>query len=357
MTIVQEDIERIASVPLPWEELSGATILVTGATGFIAAYMVDTLLHLNKTLKNPCRVVALVRNYQKAAKRFAAGPNLRFAAGPNLDILVGDVCDIQPMRVNYILHAASPASPKHYLADPIGTLSPNTKGTMKLLEMARQAGFRGFLFLSSGDAALPLDPLDPRSCYGESKRMGETMCMAWARQHQVPVRIARISHTYGPGMRLEDGRVFADFTRDILGGGPIVMHSDGRARRCFCYLADTATALFTILLKGDADAYNVANPYADVSIGELADRLGRLFGLIVEKAKRAAPQALQGDTPNIDKLKALGWGPEVGIEEGFQRTVESYRGPTVEEQKAIQKASDEFWDGIQQECIAMETEQ
>ena len=349
MTIVQEDLERILSAPLPWEDFSGATILVTGAAGFIPAYMVETLLHLNKTLKNPCRVIALVRDYQKAAKRFAAGPNL--------DILVGDVCDIQHMRVNYILHAASPASPKHYLADPIGTLAPNTKGTMKLLEMSRQAGFRGFLFLSSGDAALPLDPLDPRSCYGESKRMGETMCMAWHREYGVPVRIARISHTYGPGMRLEDGRVFADFTRDILDGGPIVLNSDGRARRCFCYLSDAATALFTLLLKGTEDAYNVANPYADVNIGELADRLAKVFRLTVERAVSHIPQALQGDAPNIDKLKALGWTPEIGVEEGFQRTVESYRGTTAKEREAIQKASDEFWNDIQQECIAMETEQ
>ena len=333
-SIIQEDLARITAAPLPWEQFSGATILVTGAAGFLPTYMVETLLYLNRSgvLKKPCRVIALVRNWERASKRFRAS----YYAGsksydPKLTLQVQDVCIEFRTYANYIIHAASQASPIYYKTDPVGTLSANTLGTANMLRLAQiQSDCRGFLFMSSGDAVLPLDPLDIRSCYGESKRMGETMCMAWARQYTVPVRIARISHTYGPGMRLDDGRVFADFTRDILNGGPIVLHSDGVARRCFLYLADATIAFFTILLKGQEDAYNIANPYAEVSIGELADRLGSLFGITVEREKMEhndsyVPAVIQGDVPNIGKIRSLGWEPITGIEEGFQRTVRSYR--------------------------------
>ena len=316
------DFEKIAGAQLPWERFEGATVLVTGASGFLPAYCVETLLYLNReVLRRPCRVVALVRNSKRAKERFGDRDDL--------EIWEQDVsCSVPDISVNYVLHAASQASPVYYKADPVGTLSPNTIGTAKLLDLCRkQSECRGFLFFSSGDAALPLDPLDIRSCYGESKRMGETMCMAWYRQYGVPVRIARISHTYGPGMRLDDGRVFADFTRNILSGGPIILNSDGMARRCFLYLADATEAFFTILLNGAADAYNVCHT-EEVSIRELADRLASEFHLTFEyRAGKPnySPATIQGRQPNIDKTRALGWNPTTGIEEGFRKTVESYR--------------------------------
>jgi len=176
-----------------------------------------------------------------------------------------------------------------------------------------------------------------RSCYGESKRMGETMCVSWASQFGVPTRMVRPFHTYGPGMRLDDGRVFADFVRDILKGGPIVLHSDGRARRSFCYLADAVAGFFTVLLKGEiGQAYNVANPDGECSIGELADRLANIYnveGVYVERRARGESNYLSspigGSRPSIEKLKALGWEARTTIEEGFQRTVRSYREGTI----------------------------
>jgi UDP-glucuronate decarboxylase len=344
--IVEQDLADITSAPLAWDSFTGTTVLVTGAAGFLPAYMVETLLYLNRSrLSEPVKVVALVRNSKRAKERFAAHLD-----SPQFELLVQDVSGpistTQPF--DFIIHAASQASPIYYRTDPVGTLLANTQGTQHLLELARSHASRGFLFFSSGEiyGIVPpgsgyiaegtggwLDPTDVRSCYGESKRMGETMCAAWAQQFAVPACIARPFHTYGPGMRLDDGRVFADFVRDILHGGPIVLNSDGSAHRSFCYLADATLGFFTVLLKGTAgEAYNVANPSGECSIAELADRLASVYsahGMTVARRARTdaayMPSPILSTRPDIAKANALGWSPRYSIEEGFQRTVESYR--------------------------------
>jgi UDP-glucuronate decarboxylase len=345
--VISEDVERIVSAQLPWQALSGATVLVTGAAGFLPAYMVETLLFLNSAsiLAAPARIIGLVRNATRARTRFAPYLQRR-----DLKIVEQNVAD--PLRIDapldYVIHAASPASPAAYLADPVGTLSANVLGTHHLLNAARTHAVKSFLFFSSGaiygnlegktapigehDMGV-LDPADDRASYQESKRMGETMAVAWARQFGVPTRIVRPWHTYGPGMRLDDGRVFADFVRDALNGGPIVVKGDGRARRCFCYLADATLGFFTVLLKGgDGEAYNVANPDGECGIGQLADRLAVLYrdqGLAVAYLNRSR---FSGDClpvtpilPNVGKLERLGWRPTSSIEAGFKRTIDSYR--------------------------------
>jgi UDP-glucuronate decarboxylase len=336
--IVREDVARIVSAVVPWQDLAGATILITGAAGLLPSYLVETLVHLNTAvLPKPVRIVALVRNAATATARFR-----QHLEQGRIELLVRDVCEPLPdqLRFDYIIHAASQASPRYYGVDPVGTLAPNVVGTSNLLAAAARSPVRGFLFMSSGDVygILPestrvfgerdfghLDCATVRSCYGESKRMGETMCVAWAHQFGVPTRIARPFHTYGPGMRLDDGRVFADFVRDILAGGPIVLHSDG-----FCYIADATEAFFRILLTGETpEAYNVANAKADVSVAELAELLARQFGVRIERAPRTGdgylPSPIPFSRPDIAKIGRLGWEPATGLEEGFARTVESYR--------------------------------
>jgi nucleoside-diphosphate-sugar epimerase len=321
-------------------------VLITGAAGFLPAYIVETLLYLNRShLSRPARVIALVRNVDRVRERF-----LPYLDDPNLQILVQNVSDPLTFRepFDFVIHAASQASPVFYRTDPVGTLSANILGTWHLLEAARRHPVRGFLYFSSGEVygiikgnSGPiaehdggfLDPTDVRSCYGESKRMAETMCVAWAHQYSIPTRIVRPFHTYGPGMRLDDGRVFADFVRDILKGGPIVLRSDGSARRSFCYLADATQGFFTVLLKGQTgEAYNVANPDGECSIAELADRLAAVYrdeGMTVERHVRTdsayVPSPIVSTVPNVGKLKALNWRTSWTIEEGFRRTVDSYR--------------------------------
>ena len=344
-SIVAEDLVNITRAALPWDDFSGATALITGAAGFLPAYMVETLLYLNQNrLTKPAKVIALVRNIERARHHFADHLHRE-----DFEIVAQDVSAPLTIdaKLDYIIHAASQASPVYYRTDPVGTLSPNVMGTYHLLSAAQRHGTRGFLYFSSGEiyGIVPpgsgdiaeatggwLDPTDLRSCYGESKRMGETMCVAWARQFNVPTRIARPFHTYGPGMRLDDGRVFADFVRDILSGGPIVLNSDGTARRSFCYLADATIGFFTVLLKGaTGEAYNVANPGGECSIAELADRLAAVYadqGVTVERRVRSdaayMPSPILSTKPDIQKAKALGWEPRYGIEEGFSRTVASY---------------------------------
>ena len=345
-SIVAEDLAEIISASLPWDDFSGATVLVTGAAGFLPAYMVETLLYLNQhRLAKPAKVIALVRNLERARLHFAD-----HLQREDFQIVAQDVS--APLKIDtkldYIIHAASQASPVFYRTDPVGTLSPNVMGTYHLLSAAQRDASRGFLYFSSGEiyGIVPpgsgdiaettggwLDPTDLRSCYGESKRMGETMCVAWSRQFGIPTRIARPFHTYGPGMKLDDGRVFADFVRDILQGGPIVLNSDGSARRSFCYLADATIGFFTVLLKGaNGEAYNVANPGGECSIAELADRLAATYadqGMTVERRARLdasyMPSPILSTKPDITKAMALGWKPRYGIEEGFRRTVNSYR--------------------------------
>lgn len=346
-SIIEDDMNRIAHAHLPWECFAGTNVLVTGAAGFLPAYMVETLMFLNRSvLSKPANVTALVRNKNRATERFDD-----YKGRDDLHILVQDVSvplEIST-RFDYIIHAASNASPAAYLADPVGTFSANVLGTYHLLKAAAlDNSCKGFLFFSSGEVygavterSVPLaedeggflDPTNVRSSYGEGKRAGETMCASWMRQFGVPTRIVRPGHTYGPRMRLDDGRVYADFVRDILKGGPIIMLSDGSARRPFCYLADATLGFFTVLLKGEVgQAYNVVNPDAECSIAELAARLAAVYkdqGIYVVRKERPASAYVarsdQGTPVSVEKLRSLGWQATTTIEEGFQRTIDSYR--------------------------------
>jgi UDP-glucuronate decarboxylase len=343
--IVEEDLARICAHKLPWRQFYRKTILISGANGFVPAYMVETLLYLNETDSSiDCRVIGLVRNRQKAEKRFA-----HLLGREDFSLLVQDVCSPIAIRgnVDFIIHAASQASPKYYGNDPVGTLLPNTLGTHNLLCLAKRCGVESFLFFSSGDVYGrvsvpevpikedgygPLDPLDARSCYGESKRLGETMCAAWHRQYGIPAKIVRLAHTYGPGMALDDGRVFADFVANVVRGEDIILKSQGTAVRAFCYLADATVAFFTVLLCGaNAQAFNVGNEDCEISVLQLAKVL---IGLFPERqlAVRFSSDRTQGDTeskadrgaPDTSKVRKLGWYPTTTIEEGFRRTIASY---------------------------------
>lgn len=345
--VVTTDLQTIVRAELPWQEFSGKTVLITGANGFLPAYLVETLLYLNcQTLKEPVLVVGLVRNYDKARQRF----NL-YIENDNLRLLTQDVS--LPLKldypVHYIIHAASQASPKYYGTDPVGTLKANVVGTLNVLQLAQsQVESCKVLYFSSSEVygelmaeQLPvqenqfgyLDPTRVRSCYAESKRMGENMCVSWTSQFNVPTIIVRPFHTYGPGMALDDGRVYADFVRDVVQAKDIAMQSDGSARRAFCYLTDATIGFFTALLHGTAgQAYNVGNPTQEYSILELARIVAALAPNRKCQVKEYAP-SFDGSylpspvsrlTPDISKLMALGWHPEVGASEGFARTIANY---------------------------------
>lgn len=299
---------------------------------------------MNEISSAKLSVVGLVRNRERAVERFA-----HLGSRQDFTLVVQDVREPYdgPAPVDYIIHAASQASPKYYSLDPAGTFESNVLGTLQMLRVAKRNKSEGFLFFSSGevyghhqDTTVPvsessfgvLDPINVRSCYGEGKRAGETLCASWHAQYGIPAKVVRLSHTYGPGMRLDDGRVFADFVADIVAGRNIIMKSDGSARRPFCYLADATAAFFSVLLNGiDGEAYNVGSD-RETSILELAETLCDLFpdrGSQVERQERRPedpyiPSNQLGGHFDLSKIRSLGWEPKTDIREGFRRTVESY---------------------------------
>jgi len=341
--IIREDIQSIHQNFKFWERFKNKCVLITGANGFLPAYLVETLLALDASYNT--KVIALVRSKDKARVRFA-----HLLDHALLQIVEHDVClpYKSDTKIDFIIHAASQASPKYYGVDPVGTLSANVLGTIHQIELAREHQVEGFLYFSSGEVYgevkaedIPilettfgyLDPARVRSCYGESKRMGENICVSYYAQYGVRARIVRPFHTYGPGMALNDGRVFADFVNNIVQHQNIVLHSDGSAIRPFCYLADATLGFLTVLLNGeDGQAYNIGNPDQEHSILNLAHILVGLypdFGLQVEmKVQNTGNAYLKSpilrNSPNIGKVQQLGWQPATTVQEGFKRTINSF---------------------------------
>lgn len=348
LNIINEDVATIANRDLPWERLAGCRILVTGAAGFIGNYLTRTLLSLHRLGKvtQPIRAIAMVRDLERGRKRFAdlfQNPDFTLLPWDLNDIAIPDIGSAQ-----YILHAASRASPRYYGCDPVGTLLPNAIGTAALLEALRRSRDpRGLLFISSsevygsltGDVPLSethygtVDPTAVRSCYAESKRVGETMCVAWHFQYGIPTFIVRPFHTYGPGLTPDDGRVFADFAFNVVRNQNIVMNSDGSARRAFCYVTDAIAGFFSVLLKGEpAFPFNVANPAGELSVAELARLLVEIFPekrLSIEhrcsnENNSYIPSAISRLIPDVQRLQALGWKADVAPSEGFKRMIKAY---------------------------------
>ena len=343
-----EDTAAVLLRDLPWQKLSGLTIAVTGAGGFLGSYLVRVLLGLHAAgrVERPIRVLALVRDVDRGRERLnllADNPDLELRTWNLNDIAVPDLGDC-----HYVLHAASQASPRFYRSDPVGTLMPNAVGTASLLHaLQRCPEPRGLLFVSSsevygqvgGDRTLgetdygQLDPATVRACYAESKRLGETLCVAWHQQYGLPTYIVRPFHTYGPGLLADDGRVFADFTYNVIRGENIVMMSDGSARRAFCYASDAIAGFFTVLLNGQpASPYNVANPAGELSVMELAELLVGLYpdkGLKVESRLPPDDRNYMTSTfsrliPDVTQLSSLGWSAQVTPTQGFRRMIEAH---------------------------------
>lgn len=248
-------------------------------------------------------------------------------------------------RPTYIIHAASNASSQFYGTDPIGTTLPNFLGTYNLLKWSRKLDVKSILFVSSGEVYGVTDkdyidendfgvsnPTDIRYCYGESKRMGECLCKIFNYQYDIPVKIARLGHTYGPTMDyLHDKRVFSEFVKNIVERENIVIKSDGKPMRAFCYVADAIDGFFKILINGiNGEAYNVTNKNGLISINDLAKLLINIFNdrnLKIEYRKRDCNEEYiesnvkKHNVPDSYKLEQLGWKIKYDIKEGFNRTV------------------------------------
>jgi nucleoside-diphosphate-sugar epimerase len=344
--IIQDDLANIAAQALPWQDLANRHVILTGATGLWGRFILYSLLYLNDHQNLNIKITAIVRNPDRAHEIFNAvkhRPDVAFYAHDLAQLHPFDL----PQSADVVIHAASQAGPAFYGVDPIGTALPNTTGLAHLLDWSVKSSVEKFLFVSSSEVygqlradQIPtaetqlgmIDPATVRACYGESKRMGETLCMGWHQQTGLNTFIVRPFHTYGPGLNLHDGRVFADFIKAIMAGDPLTIRGDGSPTRAFCYIADAVAALWTVLLKGEAATpYNIGVP-TETSILQLATQLvekafpERYLALHVgqapaQQAGNYLASVVSRNVPEVSRLMALGWRPWTDLIAGFQRTV------------------------------------
>lgn len=346
--VIYEDMKQIYGrfADLNW--LKNQSVFITGAYGMLASYLTFFLIFLNEQVPEMnLQIYAQGRSIEKMSNRFG-----EYLDKAYFHVVTDDIC--QPLftldKIDYIIHAASLASPQYYGINPVGTLLPNTIGTYYLLELARQKKVKGFLFFSSSEiyGVYPdglqevseanygyVDPINIRNCYSESKRMGESMCKAWSDQFGVPAKSVRIYHTYGPTMDIEhDQRSFSEFVRNVVDGKDIEMKSDGKTVRAFCYAADAVDAFLRVLRDGlPGESYNLCNSQGELSIAELAELLVNLRPEKKLKVIRAARSENDSylespvrKTPfvNTRKLRELGWNPTYSVAQGFRNTVYSF---------------------------------
>ena len=336
-SILHQDAEQILSQKINWNKFEGTKILITGASGMLGSYITRTLCLLKEKNNWNMEVFVLVRNPQKLPADLKEKVNV-------IQQSVSEPIQTEE-RFDYVIHTASPASPLIMKDDPVGTIAANTLGAYYTLDLARQSNAKGYLFISSReiygqpyegqeefteDTYGFVDPLSARSCYPEGKKAAETMCASFAQQYGLDVKIARLAHTYGPGMSIDDGRVQADFLRDVVNHRDIVLKSEGKPIRTYTYVSDAVAAMFYILLNSSEMAYNISSPESTVSIRQLAETLvdaypERGLKLVFDIPKDqqntgAAPFTL--GILNSDKLNAVGWEPMYSLKDGLMRTVE-----------------------------------
>lgn len=304
-------------------------ILVTGAAGFIGSHMCDRLLAEG-------HAVVAVDNFLTGSER-----NVTHLGGhAQFRLMRHDIT--QPFDVDgpldSVLNMASPASPKDYLQHPIATLDVGSAGTRNMLELARAKGARFLLTSTSECYGDPLEhpqsetywgnvnPVGPRSCYDESKRFAEALTMAYHRTHGVRTNIARIFNTYGPRMKLDDGRVVPAFIDQALRGEAMTIFGDGSQTRSFCYVSDLVDGVYRLMQSDERYPVNLGNPN-ETTIREFAEQIRRLTGSCSPIVNRALPEDdPKRRRPDISKARRLlGWEPRVGLEAGLRLTLDYFR--------------------------------
>jgi dTDP-glucose 4,6-dehydratase len=306
------------------------TSVVTGAAGFLGSHLTDRLLaegHRVIGLDN-----LLTGNTDNIA-HLAGNPNFTFIQHnvTNYIYLAG--------KIDYVFHFASPASPIHYLELPIQTLKVGSLGTMNCLGFAKAKGAKLLLASTSECYGDPLqhpqteeywgnvNPIGPRGVYDEAKRFAEAMTMAYHRYHKVDTKIVRIFNTYGPRMRLRDGRVVPAFVGQALRGEPLTVFGDGQQTRSFCYCSDLIDGIYRLSQSDFHEPVNIGNP-TEFTILDFAKLILKLTGskseIIYKPLPVDDPKQRRPDITRARKL--LGWEPKVNLEDGLRQTIEFFRG-------------------------------
>ena len=336
--IYRDEMAALCRLPLPWEQLDGKTVLVTGATGMIGSAIVDALRMRNELFSANIRILALCRRKESFDKRFLHANDVQ----PLFQDAVQPVCF--DGGIDYIIHTAGNAHPLSFSAQPVETLLDSVLSTRNLLELLRNQGHGRLLYTSSGEiyGENPgiadgyaetdfgkIDPVNPRSCYPEGKRAAETLCAAYRAEYGVDSVIARLCYVYGAPINPANSRADAQFLRCAASGEDIVLKSEGLQQRSYCYLPDAVAAIFTLLLCGEsAQAYNISSEtatirrYAQILADHASVQLR--FDLPPEAEKRGYSQVTRA-IQRSDKLRALGWQPQHSLIDGLAHTLAIYR--------------------------------
>ena len=332
--VVQQDLEDVCGrLKSELAALQGKRLFISGGAGFLGYYLIQAALHWNVTRPGPPVQVVACDNYMRGVPAWLTG----LASNPALTLLQHDITTPLPDGLgdlDFVIHAASIASPTYYRQHPIETMDANVNGLRLLLERCRAqhaAGrpVAGFLFFSTseiyGDPTPDQIPTPetyrgnvsctgPRACYDESKRFGETLCVNFARAFDLPVTIARPFNNYGPGLKITDRRVIADFARDLLAGRDLVLLSDGSPTRTFCYVADAVVGYYKILVRGRAVvlvallAAQLVDRLAFLGLGRVEGLLGALELLRGEEFRdrlRVRIRQVVGDPAHVGLLALL----------------------------------------------------
>lgn len=324
------------------DALDGKTVLITGATGLIGYTLADSILSFGEGRDLPPKIIAVVRNIDKARRLYGDRRNIQF--------IVSDICgniDINE-PVDYIVHGASKTSSKAFVNEPVETIMTAFNGTVNMLELARNKNVKGFVYLSSmevygspltdekitEDHSTNLNTMSVRTSYPESKRMCEGLCAAYFSEYGVPARVVRLTQTFGPGVDYNDGRVFAEFARCAIEGRNIILHTKGETKRNYLYTKDAAAAILTVLLKGaDGEAYNAANEDTYCSVYEMAQlAAAKCVSGNIDVEIQLEDISSFGYAPtlkmNLDtsKLRRLGWKPNTGLSGMFDNLIDSMEG-------------------------------
>lgn len=342
----QDDMDRIINSNIDFEKYRDRTVFITGGTGFIGTSLAKCLLCANRKKDLNIHIVAAVRDKRKAGKIYSG-----LLDRSDLELYVGDITDeiLYEGNADYIFHTASITASKMMVEHPVCTIETAYRGTRQILEFAKKKSAKGVVYVSSmeiygsPDSGLSvvseqdlgyIDIENVRSSYSEGKRICECLCTAYASEYDVPVKSARLAQTFGAGILDSDNRVYVQFAKSAINGEDIVLHTEGKSEGNYCYIRDVIKALLILGYSGNnGEAYNIVNEESHMQIREMAQLVSeKIAGGKIFVRFDIPDSALNfGYAPAVRmklsgaKMRTLGWQPEVGMEEAYQRMIHDMR--------------------------------
>ena len=338
---LKKDLEIIAG-DIKANGFENSSILITGSTGLLGSLMVKGFLTANKLFKLGNKVYALARNVEKANNVFA-----EFANEEGFEIVKNEITE--PIEidgtVDYIFHTACVTTSKEMVAKPVELIKSSVNGTINVLDFARNHNTKSVVYLSSMEVygvvensetklkEADLGKLDlslVRSCYPESKRLNENLCKCYAEEYGLNVCSARLTQTFGAGASIEDNRIFAYIAKSVISGDDIILKSSGKSTHDYCYTTDAISAMLILAKKGVAgESYSIANEETNASIFEMATIVKDAFNKNVNVRIECGDNAMFSKDSIIKldttKMRDLGWEPQVGLVEMYEKLIRSFK--------------------------------